>query len=53
MNDKIIRHTVAAIGTAVAALAYICGYASAGHGWWLTILSVGVIYYALYTIINA
>ena len=53
MSDNLLRHVIAATATLVAFLAYVAGYTSAGFGWWWTVISVGIIYVALYKIVDA
>ena len=53
MSDKLIRHLVCAAGTLVAILIYFAGYGSALRGWWWTFVGAGIVYYALYHLIEA
>ena len=53
MTDTFIRHFVAAVGTLIAALIYFAGYRAGTHGWWWAGISVAVVYWIVYTLINA
>jgi hypothetical protein len=52
MSDSSVRHTVAGLATLAGFLAYFSGYISGQHGFWWTFIGVGVIYYALYHLIE-
>ena len=52
MSDRLMRHLIALIGMLVVALGYLSGYMSSAHGWWWTFLGLGVIYAAIYTLVE-
>lgn len=53
MSEKTIRHLIAFCGTLVAVLAWWAGYASGVRGWWWTVLALGIIYWAIFTLVEA
>jgi len=52
MSDNMARHIIAGIGTLVLLLAYIAGYVSGTHGWFLTGVIVLGAYAVLYSLID-
>jgi hypothetical protein len=52
MSDRIVRHLIALIGTAICAIAFYSGYVSGARGWWWVVFSVLIIYGALYKIVD-
>lgn len=53
MTDNLARHLVAALATAITALAFYAGYISGGYGWWWAVFAVFIVYGAVYKIIDA
>lgn len=53
MSDKAIRHLVAILATLASLAVYAVGYVSGANGWWLTVVTLIVVYAIIYKLVDA
>lgn len=52
MSENMVRHLIAICGTLVTLLAWFSGYFSGGRGWWWSVLSLLIVYAAIYKLVD-
>ncbi|MBI5728324.1 MAG: hypothetical protein HY984_01055 [Candidatus Magasanikbacteria bacterium] len=53
MNDKFVRHMIAAIGALISLAIYVAGYQAGKQGWWWATFAVAVVYGIVYKLVDA